>query len=116
MSANLDLTTVAGISAAAMFFLSTIKALFPKKVEGKEPIIAVIIGLSLAVAAHLGKTIEFKPGIEGWIQTIAVGLGVAVGAQGGHDYVLNPVKEFLGGLFSKVKSFFKKDDGKDAPQ
>lgn len=112
---NFDLSTVAGIAAVTMFFLSTLKGIFPKQVENREPIIAVGLGLVISIAAHVTHSIAFKPGLVGWVQAIGAGLSVGVASQLGHDYAMNPVKEIVGGLAQKVLGLFsKKKEGGDA--
>lgn len=86
-----NLTTWAGISVAILAVVGAVKKAFPAWTKGKEPMLAIAIGVTFSVTAKLTGAMDFGTGGQGWIQCVLGGLTTGVGAGIGHDYVVNPV-------------------------
>jgi len=81
-----DLTTFAGVAAATTGLIGAAKNLFPKWVTGREPMLALVLGLGLTA---LSKTLGWGFAATGWLEMVIAGVGAGVGAGLIHDKVIN---------------------------
>jgi len=86
----LALASYGGIAGLVVLLVSGLKAVLKAKVDGKEPVMSVILTYVLGCSAKFG-----LPGVYGgndlksWSLHLVILLVVAVGAKGIHDGVLN---------------------------
>lgn len=92
---NFDITTWAGISAATLIVVSSLKIVARKIITGHEEVAAGLVGLVLGIAALTSHAMTFQPGIYGWIQAVVGGITAGAAAGVGHDKLLNPVMNSL---------------------
>lgn len=90
---NVDLTTLAGMSALVLGVISAVKFAWPAWTEEKEPRLAIVLGLVVGVVARLARPGAFPAGVEGWVAAIVQGLTAAMTAGVAHDKLLNPIKK-----------------------
>jgi hypothetical protein len=84
-----DLTTFAGLVAAVLACVSAIKTGWPTWTAGREPRLALAIGLLFGLAARVVHPASFSLGLEGWLAASLQGLAAGIGAQVAHDKGLN---------------------------
>ena len=83
-----DLTTFAGVSVVATFVVEIAKKFLGDKLKGREALVALVLGVALAVASKFAG-IGFVD--TGWLMLVMTGLGAGVASQVVHDKVVNPV-------------------------
>lgn len=86
---NFDLTTFSGLTIAILACVSAIKAGWPTWAAGREPRLALLLGLIFGAAAHLIHPASFSPGLEGWVAATLQGCAAGIAAQVAHDKGLN---------------------------
>jgi len=91
MNLQFDITTWAGISAATLLVVSSLKIIARKLIDGHEEVAAGLVGLVLGIASLTTHAMTFQPGTLGWIQAIVGGITAGAAAGVGHDKLLNPV-------------------------
>jgi len=109
MKFDFDLTSWAGISAAALVVVSILKISIRKVIDGREEVTSIIVGAALGVAALLSHTMTFQPGLHGWIQAVLGGVSAGLAAGVAHDKGWNPLVK----MFSREK---KTEGEKDGPK
>ena len=91
---QIDMKVFAVITAATMFAVMVLKKIFPKAVDGKEEVWAVLLPVLFVVIAKAGKLFH---GTE-WVDALIWALGSGVLSGASHDYALKP---FIATLFTK---------------
>lgn len=85
---NFDLTSLAGVAAFVTMLIGALKKLFPKWVDGKEPLLAVIFPVVIVVVLKLTGGAF---GSESWVNAIIGAIASGLGAGVVHDKIVNPV-------------------------
>jgi hypothetical protein len=89
---SFDLTNFAGLVAAVLAAVSAVKAGWPAWAEGREPRLALLLGLIFGIAARAVHPVSFAGGLEGWIAAALQGIMAGIAAQVAHDKALGPIK------------------------
>ncbi len=84
-----DLVTYPGLMAAVVAIIGALKSLFPKWIDGKEPVLGLSFSYIVGIAARL--TIPGAFAKVNWVVFLVSLLVVAAGAKWGHDHLLNQV-------------------------
>jgi hypothetical protein len=84
-----DVASFAGLVVVVPAIVGALKGLFKKWIDGKEPIICVMVTYALGVTAKL--TIPMAFGGVGWLVLLVSLIIVAKMAAGIHDFAVNKV-------------------------
>lgn len=84
------LASYGGIALGVVLLVAGVKALWKAKVEGKEPVIALVFTYLLGVTAKFTfPAVYGENNVQSWLLHVIILLFMAVGAKGIHDGVLN---------------------------
>lgn len=86
---NIDLTT-AGVTGAILALVFLARRQFPKAVDGKEEVFALLFGIAYGIWRHIEHPETFAAGGAGWAQAVALGFATGIAAQLAYDKAVKP--------------------------
>ena len=85
------LASYGGMAVGVTFLISALKAIWKSFIDGKEPILAIILSYIVGIVAKLVTDVYGPNTFKAWTLHILILLFVAVGAAVFHDKVVNAI-------------------------